>query len=197
MSNGTSHSSNQPESNKYHHIWLITGPAGCGKSTVAKFIAQTMQLTYIEGDEYHPASNVEKMSQGIPLTDADRWDWLTKLRQESVSRLTKGDRGVVLTCSALKRKYRDVIRVASYYDHSVLVHFVYLHATEEVLLARVAARKDHFMAATMVHSQFNDLEEPGPEETDVMVVDVNGSIEEVEDEALRRIHQAVQRETIR
>jgi gluconokinase len=104
---------------------------------------------------------------------------------------------VVLTCSALKRKYRDVIRVASYYDHSVLVHFVYLHATEEVLLARVAARKGHFMAATMVHSQFNDLEEPGPEETDVMVVDVNGSIEEVEDEALRRIHQAIQRETIR
>jgi len=137
------------------------------------------------------------MSHGIPLTDADRWDWLTKLRQESVSRLQKGERGVVLTCSALKRKYRDVIRVASYYDHSVLVHFVYLHATEEALLSRVASRKNHFMAATMVHSQFTDLEEPGPEETDVMVVDVNGTIEEVEEEALRRIHQAVQRETTR
>lgn len=182
---------------EYHHIWLITGPAGCGKSTVAQFIAKTMNLPYIEGDEFHPAANIEKMSKGIPLTDADRWDWLTRLREESLNRLSSGSQGVVLTCSALKRKYRDVIRVAPYYSHDVLVHFVYLHTREEVLLARVQARHGHYMGANMVHSQFDILEEPGEEETDVITVDVSGSIEKVEEEALAKIHQAVERELMR
>jgi gluconokinase len=133
------------------------------------------------------------MAQGIPLTDADRWDWLTQLREEAIRRLSSGDRGVVLTCSALKRKYRDVIRVAPYYSHNVLVHFIYLHAPEEVLQKRVGARKGHFMAANMVHSQFEALEKPGEEETDVISVDVSGSIELVEEEALAKIRQAVQR----
>lgn len=136
------------------------------------------------------------MAQGIPLTDADRWDWLTLLREEATRRLALGDQGVVLTCSALKRKYRDVIRVASYFSHDVLVHFVYLHATEEVLLRRVGARKNHFMRADMVHSQFEALEEPDASETDVLTVDVSGSIEEVEQEALAKIKLAVQRELV-
>jgi gluconokinase len=104
---------------------------------------------------------------------------------------------VVLTCSALKRKYRDVIRVAPYYSHDVRVHFVYLHATEEVLLARVQARHGHYMGANMVHSQFEVLEEPGKEETDVITVDVSRSIDQVEEEALAKIHQAVQQELAR
>lgn len=185
----------QPKSS-HHHIWLITGPAGCGKSTVAQFIAKTMNLPYIEGDEYHPAANIDKMAKGIPLSDADRWDWLTRLREESVSKIQAGAQGVVLTCSALKRKYRDVIRVAPYYSHDVLVHFVYLHAREEVLIARVAARKGHYMGANMVHSQCSILEAPGKEETDVISVDVSGSIEEVEQEAMSKIREAVNRELI-
>jgi len=196
LSNGKTNRYNQPET-QHHHIWLITGPAGCGKSTVAQFIAKTMNLPYIEGDEYHPTANIDKMAKGIPLSDADRWDWLTRLREESISKIQAGAQGVVLTCSALKRKYRDVIRVAPYYSHDVLVHFVYLHAREEVLIARVQARQGHYMGANMVHSQCSILEAPGKEETDVISVDVSGSIEEVEEEALAKIREAVRRELVR
>jgi gluconokinase len=80
------------------------------------------------------------MANNIPLTDADRWDWLILLRDQAVAALSTGASGVVLTCSALKRKYRDVIRVASYNDNNVLVHFIYLSATQELLLQRVHGR---------------------------------------------------------
>jgi len=187
---------NQPDT-KHHHIWLVTGPAGCGKSTVAQFIARTMNLPFIEGDEFHPKANIEKMSRGIPLTDADRWDWLTRLREDALAQLSSGAQGVVLTCSALKRKYRDVIRVAPYYDHDVRLHFVYLHASEKVLLDRVRARKGHYMGANMVHSQFDILEPPLKEERDVISVDVSGSIDQVEADALAKIQHAIQKELLR
>ncbi len=144
--------------------------------------------------QFHPQSNIDKMSNGIPLTDADRWDWLTRLREESLNRLSAGAQGIVLTCSALKRKYRDVIRVAPYYSHNVRVHFVYLHAPEHVLMERVRARKGHYMGANMVHSQFGILETPGMSETDVISVDVSGSLEQVEHDALAKIREAVERE---
>ena len=139
------------------------------------------------------------MAANIPLTDADRWDWLTSLRSASLAELSRGSQGVVLTCSALKAKYRDVIRVAPFYHpkHNVLVHFIYLHAPEEVLMARVAARKNHYMSAAMVHSQFEALEEPRQEETDVIRVDVSGDIRTVEREALAKVEAAVKRELVR
>ncbi|KAK7753217.1 hypothetical protein SLS62_004736 [Diatrype stigma] len=172
---------------KYHHIWLVTGPAGCGKSTVAEHIAQELNMPYLEGDNFHPQANIDKMASGQPLTDADRWDWLTLLRDESLRQLSLGAEGVVLTCSALKRKYRDVIRVAPYYSHDVLLHFIYLHAPEDVLLERVGKRQGHYMGANMVHSQFSILEPPTAEETDVISIDVSASMEEVKREALERV----------
>jgi gluconokinase len=131
------------------------------------------------------------MSHGTPLTDQDRWDWLISLRYAALKALAPGVPGVVLTCSALKQKYRDVIRIAHYNSPDVLVHFVFLHASEEVLLQRVKARQGHYMGADMVHSQLESLEFPKSEETDVLSVDVSGTKEEVEHEALRQIRETV------
>ncbi|MBE3048805.1 hypothetical protein IMZ48_41170, partial [Candidatus Bathyarchaeota archaeon] len=137
--------------------------------------------------QFHPPANIDKMSKGTPLTDADRWDWLTALREESLRKIAGGSAGVVLTCSALKQKYRDVIRVAGYFDRSLVIHFIYLSAPESLLLARVGARQNHYMGVSMVQSQFDILEPPGPNERDVISVDVSGSLEEVKGEALARV----------
>lgn len=127
------------------------------------------------------------MRNGTPLTDADRWDWLTSLREESMRRIQDGADGVVLTCSALKRKYRDVIRVAAYYDPHLLIHFIYLDATEETLLQRVAARQGHYMGANMVHSQFAVLERPSADEKDVISIDVSTALDDVKTAATHRV----------
>lgn len=132
----------------------------------------------------------------MPLTDEDRWDWLGQLRDESRRRLNAGAHGVVVTCSALKRKYRDVIRVAAYYDRSILIHFIYLDAPAEVLLQRVSARQGHYMGANMVRSQFDILERPADDETDVFSIDVSRSIEEVKRDALARVHEVMGAESV-
>lgn len=131
------------------------------------------------------------MSNGIPLTDADRWDWLTALREESLRHINAGSSGVVLTCSALKRKYRDVIRVAPYFSPGLHLHFIYLHAPAEVLLRRVADRRNHYMPASMVQSQLDILEPPAAEETDVLTVDVVRPLDEVMAEMLDRVLQTM------
>jgi gluconokinase len=123
------------------------------------------------------------MSNGIPLADADRWDWLVELREAAVDCLDDGAAGVVLTCSALKKKYRDVIRVACYNDHDVQIHFIYLRASEDVLMQRIKARKGHYMKSSMVKSQLQSLEEP-KKERDVVSIDVSGSQDHVQRMAL-------------
>ncbi|KKY29102.1 putative thermoresistant gluconokinase family protein [Phaeomoniella chlamydospora] len=176
------------------HIWIVTGPAGCGKTTVAKFLAWKLSLPYIEGDDHHPKANKDKMSNGIALTDADRWDWLITLRELAVDKLTtpssdqsehgqNNTRGVIITCSALKHKYRDVIRVAAYNHPHIQIHFIYLKANEALLQQRVASRQGHYMKSGMVHSQFENLEEPD-HEGDVLIVDVDAAPEVVQEKAL-------------
>ncbi|KAI5250354.1 shikimate kinase [Aureobasidium subglaciale] len=176
---------------QHRHIWIITGPAGCGKTSVAEYLATTFTLPYLEGDSFHPQANIEKMANNIPLTDADRWDWLILLRDQAVAALSSGASGVVLTCSALKRKYRDVIRVASYNDNNVLVHFIYLSATQELLLQRVHGRVGHYMKDSMVKSQFDALEPPTVDERDVMSVDVSGDFASVQQLALEVVNQVM------
>lgn len=141
------------------------------------------------------------MAQGQPLTDADRWDWLVTLREESVKTLRASSSsssaaaaaaaadGVIVTCSALKRKYRDVIRIAAYHHPEIRVHFVFLKATEALLMERVRARQNHYMKDYMVHSQFESLETPTQDETDVLAVDASGTSTQVQELALRIIKQ--------
>ncbi|KAL1891885.1 hypothetical protein Sste5346_007431 [Sporothrix stenoceras] len=176
------------------HIWLVTGPAGCGKSTVALHLANSLNLPYVEGDEFHPAANIEKMRNGIPLTDADRWDWLTALREESMRQIASGRHEVVMTCSALKRKYRDVIRVAPYFNTGVSLHFIYLSADPEVLHARVAGRKDHYMGPGMVQSQLDILEPPQADETDVICFDVDRPQDDVKAAVLQKVTSIIREE---
>lgn len=127
------------------------------------------------------------MSKGHPLNDEDRWDWLIKVREASMNELGKGHAGVVLTCSALKAKYRDVIRIAAYHHPDIDVHFVYLMATEETLLQRVKSRQGHYMKEDMVRSQFQTLEEPTDEETDCLIADVSGTPVEVNERVIEDV----------
>ena len=129
------------------------------------------------------------MARGEPLTDADRWDWLILLRDEAIQTLlsqppttastSQTPSGVILTCSALKRKYRDILRIASLKHPSIKVHFVFLKATEALLMDRVRARQNHYMKDYMVRSQFDSLEAPAEDEGDVVGVEAGGKSEEV------------------
>ncbi|KAL3476345.1 P-loop containing nucleoside triphosphate hydrolase protein [Aspergillus californicus] len=180
------------------HIWVVTGPAGSGKSTVGRYLQQQLGVPFIEGDDYHPTANKQKMSTGTPLTDADRWDWLIALRSAATTLLSTlsttnlaPPTGVVVACSALKKKYRDVMRVAAYGSPNVRIHFVYLKLDPSVLYERVSKRQAHYMKPTMVESQLKDLEEPGVGEWDALTVDVKGSAESVQMDVMRAVAGAV------
>ena len=140
---------------------VVMGVAGCGKSAVGRLIAQQLGLPLIEGDDFHPRGNVEKMQRGVPLTDDDRAGWLQTLGAE----LARHGGGAVLTCSALKRAYRDRLRQAA-----SPLHFVYLGITEAESLRRVAQRAGHFYPPSLVTSQFEALEDPTGE-AHVLVLD--------------------------
>jgi gluconokinase/shikimate kinase len=137
-------------------VLVLMGVSGSGKSTVAALLAGRLGWDFQEGDDLHPAANVAKMAAGHPLDDADRAPWLAIVAQWIRTRTDAGRSGIV-TCSALKRAYRDVLRG----DHVV---FVYLSGSRELVAARLAARHGHFMPAALLDSQFETLEPPRPPE---------------------------------
>lgn len=139
------------------------GVAGCGKSTVAAALAERLGWQFAEGDAYHSAANIEKMRLGIPLDDADREPWLREIAHHIAGWRGGGAPGVI-TCSALRRAYRALIA-----DAQPDVCFVYLRGTREAIAPRLAARRGHFMPATLLDSQFAALEEPAPPERFVAV----------------------------
>lgn len=148
---------------------VVMGVSGCGKSEIGQRIAQSLGLPLIEGDAFHPPSNIEKMKSGVPLTDADRAGWLDVLARE----LAAHPQGAVLTCSALKRSYRDRLRAAT-----PQLRFVHLALSKEEAQRRVASRPGHFYPPALVASQFAALEDPAGE-AGVVVVDATLPLEEV------------------
>jgi gluconokinase len=143
--------------------FVIMGVSGCGKSYIGEKLAQALSGVFEDADDFHPPSNIEKMANGIPLTDEDRWSWLQVLREQIV--FYQGNTTFyVLACSALKQSYRDLLRGN---DSLEVLKFVYLKGTKELIMERMEQRR-HFMPITLLDSQFATLEEP----LDVIVVDI-------------------------
>ncbi len=140
------------------------GVAGCGKSTLGTVLADRLGWDLGEGDDLHPPANVALMAAGHPLTDADREPWL-ELVHEWMTRHVHAGRPGVITCSALKRSYRDLL-VTGISGHVVFVH---LCGARELLLARLQTRRGHFMPAALLDSQLADLEPPGADEPAITV----------------------------
>ena len=130
---------------------LIMGVAGSGKTTIAELLSKKINAFLIEADEYHSKNNIDKMSAGIPLNDDDRYDWLIKIKEEIDKR--KNFQNLVVTCSALKEKYRSILNVKEDY-------LVYLKISKNTAKTRIKSRQDHFMPDSLVESQFTILEEP-------------------------------------
>lgn len=144
-------------------IVVVMGVSGSGKSLVGAALAEAMGAAFAEGDSYHPAANIARMSSGQALRDEDRWGWLDAIGAE-IARAGREGRALVVTCSALKRAYRDRLRLAS-----GRISFVYLDVGRDTAAARVAGRKGHFMPASLIDSQFAALEPPTPDEKAIAV----------------------------
>ena len=143
-------------------IVVVMGVSGCGKSTVGALLASQLRWEFEDADWFHPAANVEKMHSGIPLTDEDRWPWLNAVAAWIDKTRAAGGHAVV-ACSALKRRYRDVL-IGDRAD----VGLVYLKGDEALIARRIATRHEHFMPRALLHSQFEALEEPGPDENPII-----------------------------
>jgi carbohydrate kinase (thermoresistant glucokinase family) len=163
-------------------IAVMMGVSGSGKTTIARGVAEREGWRLLEGDAFHPPSNVAKMHAGTPLTDEDRWPWLRAIAHEIDAMRARGEQGVV-ACSALKRSYRDIL-IGNRTD----VVLVYLQGSQALIAERIAARKGHFMPAALLESQFATLEEPGPDEHPI-VVSIGPSPEAIVDAVVDRLRE--------
>jgi gluconokinase len=144
-------------------VLIVMGVSGSGKSTVGGLLASRLHWEFEDADWFHPASNVEKMHKGVPLTDDDRLPWLNAVAAWIDATRQSGGHGDI-ACSALKRRYRDIL-IGDRSD----VRLVYLQGDEGLIARRIATRHEHFMPSSLLHSQFEALEEPGPAESPVVV----------------------------
>ena len=161
-------------------IAIVMGVSGSGKTTVAVKLANALGVPFLEGDDLHPRSNVEKMRSGTPLTDEDRWPWLRAIAARIDQWRGEGKAGVV-TCSALKRAYRDIL-----IGDRPEVRLVYLRGSQRLIHERMAARHEHFMPVGLLDSQFATLQEPGPDERPI-VADIGGAPAEIVADIIRQL----------
>jgi gluconokinase len=161
---------------------VVMGVSGSGKSTIADKLAERLGWTFEDGDRFHPASNVAKMSAGHPLTDEDRWPWLQAIADE-IDRVCTAGEHAVIACSALKRAYRDIL-VHGRSD----VRMVYLNGSQELIASRLARRKGHFMPPGLLDSQFKTLEPPDESEHP-LTVSIDGSVDAIVDDIVRQLGQ--------
>jgi gluconokinase len=162
-------------------IVIIFGVSGAGKTTVGKLLARELGWRFIEADDFHPAANVDKMRSGQSLTDEDRWPWLEQLRQQIDQSLAAGE-NAVLACSALKRAYRDRLRVSG------KVKFVFLRGDYALVDKQLRSRRGHFMNPALLHAQFADLEEPEPDE-ETITIDLGRRPEELVQEIRTKLKE--------
>ncbi len=138
------------ESKKY--IFFVMGVSGSGKTTIGKLLAEKLEISFFDGDSYHPDTNVQKMAHGHPLNDEDRKGWLERLNELAKEH---ENQGAVIACSALKSRYRKLLR-----QGIARIDFVYLQGSLELISKRLASRKGHFMPPELLRSQFEALEIP-------------------------------------
>ncbi|XP_048854850.1 probable gluconokinase [Brienomyrus brachyistius] len=178
-------------------ILVIMGVSGTGKSSVGKYISDKLGWTLYEGDEYHPKENIEKMSRGEPLTDQDRTPWLLHLHDIIQRELSSGANSIVI-CSALKKSYRQMLLFGSAPQPQACQHetvdsvcFAFLHGDFQLIHRRLLARRDHFMSADLLRSQFDALEPPTDPEN-AFAVDIKKSIPEVSSQIERIVSARLQ-----
>jgi gluconokinase len=163
--------------------WVVMGVCGCGKSEIGRRLAARLAIPYAEGDDFHSAANVARMAAGTPLTDADRQDWLLTLQQKIAAAAAAGE-GLVLSCSSLKRRYRDLFRAA---DPALV--FVHLDGPRELIAARMRARPNHYMPMSLLDSQFGALEALGADERG-MRLDIHAAPAQLVEAAAQRFGAA-------
>jgi gluconokinase len=159
---------------------VVMGVSGSGKTTIADKLAERLRWAFEDGDKFHPASNVAKMSAGQPLTDEDRWPWLRAIADE-IDRVCAAGERAVIACSALKRAYRDIL-VHGRSD----VRIVFLNGNQDLIAGRLAARKGHFMPPGLLDSQFTTLEPPDERENPV-TVSIDASVDVIVDDIVSQL----------
>ncbi len=164
--------------------WVLMGVSGSGKSEIGRRLALRLGVTYVEGDDYHPCRNVTKMSGGVPLDDADRHEWLQCLQRRIGAARQRGE-SLVMTCSALKRRYRDCLREG---DPDLV--FIHLVGDSGLIASRLQVRSGHFMPPVLLESQYRDLELPAADEN-ALSLDIRKTPDQLIEEILRRAPELV------